>query len=47
MATKTEKLNKLEEYLNQEWRDMGQNFIDRLLAKIEYEKLLKELEEDK
>ncbi len=40
-----ERLFQLENYLNKKWNGISDNFIDRLLAKIEYEKLLKQLSE--
>ncbi len=39
------RLADLENYLNQRWQGLSDNFIDRLLAKIEHEKLSAKLKE--
>lgn len=39
------RLYDLKTYLNRNWKSLGNHFEDRLLAKIEYEKLLVKLKE--
>lgn len=37
------RLIELENYLNQNWQGLSDNFVERLCARAEYDKLLKEL----
>lgn len=40
---KKEKLKALRKYLNKDWQGIGHDFIERMVARIEYDKLLAEL----
>ncbi len=37
------RLIEIEHYLDKNWKGLSDNFVERLLAKIEYEKLTKQL----
>ena len=39
------KLSELKSYLNRNWKGLSDHFVDRLIAKAEYDRLIKEKNE--